>query len=121
MQVPDVPSSGELDVAVIGAGVAGFAAAPQLAERRPALRVVELDIELTWGSTPSLCPLCGSNLDDSETPRGRPPVEGAAGGGGGVRVRGGISRSKNHTYHSTASAFPHGPLFLRELRARQFS
>ncbi|WP_253394581.1 FAD-binding protein [Methylorubrum extorquens] len=56
MQVPDVLGSSELDVAVIGAGAAGFAAARQLAERRPALRVVELDIEFTWGSTPSLWP-----------------------------------------------------------------
>jgi glycine/D-amino acid oxidase-like deaminating enzyme len=56
MQVPDVPGSGEVDVAVIGAGAAGFAAARQLAERRLALRVVELDIKLTWSSTPSLWP-----------------------------------------------------------------
>lgn len=43
MQVPDVPSSGEMDVAVIGAGAAGLAAAWQLAERQPALRVVVLE------------------------------------------------------------------------------
>lgn len=44
MQVPDVPGSGEMDVAVIGAETAGLAAARHLAERRPALRVVVLEV-----------------------------------------------------------------------------
>jgi cation diffusion facilitator CzcD-associated flavoprotein CzcO len=56
MRVPDVPGSGKLDVAVVGAGAAGFAAVRQLAKRRPALRVVELDIKLTWASAPNLWP-----------------------------------------------------------------
>lgn len=49
MQIADVPGSGDVDVAIIGAGVAGLAAARHLAERRPALRVVVLEAAARTG------------------------------------------------------------------------
>jgi monoamine oxidase len=38
-----IPSTGEVDVAVVGAGAAGLAAAKRLLKRQPGLKVVVLE------------------------------------------------------------------------------
>lgn len=65
MPVSDVPGSGDVDLAVVGAGAAGLAAARHLAERRPDLRVVVLEAAARTGGRAHTVerPEIGSPLD----------------------------------------------------------
>jgi monoamine oxidase len=65
MQVPGIPNSGNVDVAVVGAGAAGLAAARRLAKRRPTMRVVVLEAAARTGGRAHTLdqPDIGSPLD----------------------------------------------------------